>query len=106
MAESPPRTHSEQWPTSTIEVVDIVAGVAHTILVVQAGVGTRVVLLLGGSLHDVYPAGVVIEERLERYLKRFVVRCDNGSIRYASGSELALESDSSRTPLGPRAGVS
>jgi hypothetical protein len=45
---------------------------------------------------------VVIEERQERYLKQFVVRCDGGAIRYASANELALEGDPTRTPLGPR----
>ena len=61
----------------------------------KATVGTRVVLLTGGN------AGVVIEERHQPYLKRFVVQYDDGRVRYVSPSELALESDPARAPLGP-----
>jgi hypothetical protein len=59
-------------------------------------------LLHVGSSYSRHFAGVVIEERQERYLKQFVVRCDGGATRYASGSELALEGDPARTPLAPR----
>jgi hypothetical protein len=69
---------------------------------VAAHVGTRVVLVQAGSSISRNFAGVVIEERQERYLKQFVVRCDGGAIRYASAHELALEGDPTRTPLGPR----
>jgi hypothetical protein len=68
-----------------------------------AHVGTRVVLVHAGT--SVNSAGVVIEERQERYLKQFAIRCDGGAIRYASANELALEGDPTRTPLGPRSVV-
>jgi hypothetical protein len=66
---------------------------------VASHVGSRVVLLVLGASHSRHFAGVVIEERQERYLKQFVIRCDGGAIRYASASELALEGDPARTPL-------
>jgi hypothetical protein len=69
---------------------------------VAARVGTRVILLQAGASDSRHFAGVVIEERQERYLKQFVVRCDGGAIRFASGNELALEGDPARTPLAPR----
>ena len=72
---------------------------------VAAHVGTRVVLLHAGASYKQYFAGVVIEERQERYLKQFVIRCDGGAIRYASACELALEGDPARAPLGPRSMV-
>ena len=61
----------------------------------KATIGTRVILLAGGA------SGVVVEERHEPYLKRFVVKCDDGHLRFASPSDLALESDPARLPLGP-----
>jgi len=67
----------------------------------KAPVGTRVVLLRGGAFGGATPVGVVIAERLEPYLKRFVVQSDSGRIFYASPSELALEQDPQRAPLGP-----
>jgi hypothetical protein len=72
---------------------------------VAAPVGTRVVLVQAGASVNQHTAGVVIEERQERYLKQFVVRCDSGTIRYASANELALEGDPTRTPLGPRSAI-
>jgi hypothetical protein len=58
-------------------------------------------VILLGSRAPGTTAGVVIEERTEPYLKPFVVRLDNGRICYASESELALEDDPTRAPLGP-----
>jgi hypothetical protein len=46
-------------------------------------------------------AGAVLEVRVEPYLKRFVVRCDDGRLCYASECELALEGDPGEAPLGP-----
>lgn len=62
-------------------------------------------MVQSGASYGQHYAGVVIEERQDRYLKQFVVRCDGGAIRYASASELALEGDPARTPLGPRSMV-
>jgi hypothetical protein len=67
----------------------------------RATVGTRVVLLSAVTAATSPLAGVIIEERVESYLKRFVVRCDNERICFASESELALEDDPKRAPLGP-----
>ena len=69
---------------------------------VGARIGTRVILLEAGASYSRHFAGEVIEERREPYLKQFVIRCDGGVIRYASGHELALESDPARVPLAPR----
>ena len=67
----------------------------------KAPIGTRFVLLRGGAFGGTAPVGVVIAERLEPYLKRFVVQSDSGTIFYASPNELALEHDPQRAPLGP-----
>jgi hypothetical protein len=69
---------------------------------VEARVGTRVVFL---EYHSPRRAGIIVEQRLEKYLKQFAVRCDSGTVRYASGCELALEEDPSRVPLGVRSMV-
>jgi hypothetical protein len=69
---------------------------------IRAQVGTRVILLDAGASRGRHFVGIVIEDRPERYLKQFVVRCDGGAIRYASGPELALEGDPARAPLSPR----
>jgi hypothetical protein len=66
----------------------------------KATVGTRVVLLQG-RVGEAGRVGVIIEERLEPYLKRYVVQCDDGRICFASPSEVALESDPAAAPLGP-----
>lgn len=67
----------------------------------HATVGTRVICLKGDGLDEAGIAGVVLEERFESYLKRFVVRRDSDRICYVSPCDLALESDPTRTPLGP-----
>jgi hypothetical protein len=61
--------------------------------------GTRVVVL-----KDAAPrvAGVIRDVRTEPYLKSYVVSCDDGTIVYASGHDLAREDDGGITPLGPR----
>jgi hypothetical protein len=69
---------------------------------IAAWAGTRVVFLEYGGPHR---AGMIIEQRLEKYLKEFAVRCDGGAIRYASGSELALEGDPAYVPLKARSMV-
>ena len=61
--------------------------------------GTRVVILKGPAPHL---GGVVLEVRLEPYLKAYVVRCDDGTTVYASGYDLAQEGDPGFTPLAPR----
>ncbi len=61
--------------------------------------GTRVVVLRGEPPHV---AGTVAEVRLEPHLKTYVVNCDNGTVVFASGYDLAREDDSGVTPLGPR----
>jgi hypothetical protein len=42
---------------------------------------------------------------LQKYLKQFAVRCDGGEIRYATGSELALEGDPAQLPIKARSMV-
>jgi hypothetical protein len=61
--------------------------------------GTRVVVLKGPAPHV---GGVVREVRLEPHLKTYVVTCDDGTTVFASGYDLAHESDVSGTPLAPR----
>lgn len=65
----------------------------------EARVGSRVIFL---EYHSQRRAGVIVEQRLEKYLKEFAVRCDGGAIRYASGCELAFEADPTHAPLGVR----
>jgi hypothetical protein len=70
---------------------------------IAAWAGTRVVFL--GGYGAPIRGGVVIEQRLQKYLKQFAVRCDGGGIRYATGSELALEGDPAQLPIKARSMV-
>jgi hypothetical protein len=61
--------------------------------------GTRVVVLKeNGGLAP----GIISQVRLEPHLRTYVVTCDDGQVVFASAYDLALEEDSSRTPLGLR----
>lgn len=60
--------------------------------------GTRVVLI---KLNTPRASGAISQVRRESHLKTYVVTCDDGTIVFASPHDLALEEDSSRTPLGP-----
>jgi hypothetical protein len=69
----------------------------HTAVPIRlASQGARVVLLHQQSL-----VGTVREVRLEPYLRTYVVACDDGQVKYASGHDLALASDPTHTPLAP-----
>ena len=59
--------------------------------------GTRVVILGKG----VEGAGEVEAVRREPWLKRYAVRCDDGTVRFASPHERAWEDDPTRAPMGP-----
>ena len=58
--------------------------------------GTRVVVLRpGGSV-----SGVVSDVRPQIGLRAYEVTCDDGSVLFASGADLAREDDPTVTPLG------
>ena len=61
--------------------------------------GTRVIILQADAERV---AGIITEVRHEPPLRPYVVTCDDGVVRFASGYELALETDSSVTPLEQR----
>jgi len=62
--------------------------------------GTRVVILTDRP--DVPRlAGTISGVRTQTQLKPYLVTCDDGSVRFASGYDLAREDDVAGTPLAP-----
>jgi hypothetical protein len=61
-----------------------------------AAQGTRVVVLRGEAPPV---AGVISDVRPQTHLRSYQVSCDDGTVVFTSGSDLALETDEARRPL-------